>query len=837
MRYVLFLIFSLLSLFAFSDNASYGLFLRSYPANTTLWSELEIENGEPFRLHKQFSIAFDVLIREECPFGYIFRAITDKNEHIDLFLSVGDNNERFPSLSVQDFVYTLSEEFERNKWLSAKIEINTSKQRISFLFGNQRMEIPYKDQGAKSIRFVFGKSNVTGLETKDIASVNLRDIKIERNRSLIRHWPLKKHHKNISYDEIENVPAITKNAEWLIDNHVILKPIFKKKFQLAPSVGFNSKTGVFYLTTNSEEIVVFYAKDMSMDTLLVKGGNLVTQSPNQLMFIDKTNDLISYRINRQVYSFYDFETNRWSNEDIEFRYSYEHDYWNNSANFYQKDSTILSFGGYGYYRFNNNLVTTHPYETDIENTYTDLKNITPRCASATVIVGDTLYIFGGHGSTSGHQELGPENYYDFYAVDLRTLRIQKLWNMSTVESSFLPSENMIYDRDQHCFYTFITQNGGKVIKLYPHQNFKEDLSFPLDIDFSTQYQYTNFYYSAALKKYYVYINQINVDNTAEVRIYSIDSPLIPLNKALIHPPEIRKPLLNYLATVFFLTAALTLFIYFLRRKKNLKLTVDDTGKIIEEIDNKDIESHKNYPKNIYFFGLFQVFDKHGNDISDDFSPTLRSLLILLITYTQNEKGISGKEMMRILWPDKDDKLAKNSRNVYISKLRTLLEKIEDIVIVNKNKVWSIEIGGNTSCDYLDILKLSAYADYKQLSNGQINEIIYLLSRGALLTDFEYEWLDKYKSDFSNRTIDMLYHLLEDKTLQDNIKLKICDILFQLDFLNERALFYKCKILNNHGKKGIAKNVYDSFCVEYQNSLGISYAKSFVDVLRLKLHNE
>lgn len=833
MRYFLSFIFSLLSLLVFSNNVNYGLFMRSYPASTTLWSELEIENGEPFRLNRQFSIAFDVLVREECPFGYIFRAITDKGDHIDLFLSVGDNDERFPSLRVQDSVYTLSEEFERNKWLSSKIEINTSEQSISFSFGNQRMNVPYKNRRAKSIRFVFGKSNVTGLETKDIASVNIRDIKVENNGSLIRHWSLKKHHNNVSYDEINNVAAITKNAEWLIDNHVILKPVFTKDFQLAPSVGFNSKTGVFYLTIDSERTVVLDAKELSTDTLVPKGGNLVTQSPNQLMFIDEKNDLISYRINQQVYSFYDFETNTWSNNDTEFEYSYEHDYWNNSANFHQQDSTILSFGGYGYYRFNNNLVTIHPYETDIENTYTALNTISPRCTSATVIVEDTLYIFGGHGSTSGHQELGPENYYDFYAVDLQTLQAKKLWNMNTLGgSNFLPSENMIYDNEQHCFYAFITQNGGKIIKLLPYQNVKEDLSFPLDINFASQYQYTNFYYSASLSKYYVYINQINVDNTAKVSIYSIDAPLIPVSSILIYPPAVKKPVFVYLSIAFLLTVILALFIYFLRRKKSLRLTVEETGKIIDEIENKNTIPSKSYSKNIYFFGLFQVFDKNGNDISVDFSPTLRSLLILLITSTENDKGISGKDMMRILWPDKDDNLAKNSRNVYISKLRTLLEKIGDIVILNNNKIWSIKIGGDTSCDYLDILHFNAYVDYNQFSDEQINEIIYLLSRGALLPDAEHEWLDKYKNDFSNRTIDMLYHLLEDKALQDSTKLKICDILFQLDYLNEQALFYKCSILNKHGKKGVAKNVYDSFSAEYHNSLGISYAKSFVDVLRM-----
>ncbi|MPN64174.1 hypothetical protein SDC9_211945 [bioreactor metagenome] len=124
---------------------------------------------------------------------------------------------------------------------------------------------------------------------------------------------------------------------------------------------------------------------------------------------------------------------------------------------------------------------------------------------------------------------------------------------------------------------------------------------------------------------------------------------------------------------------------------------------------------------------------------------------------------------------------------------------------------------------------------EQLTNEEIAELIGILSRGSLLPGFESDWLDNYKNDFSNRTIDTLYTLLDNTSIGDSIKLKICDILFKHDFLNEKALIIKCEILNNHGKKGIAKNVYDMFCADYENSYGIEYNKSLTEILKTEIN--
>ena len=191
-------------------------------------------------------------------------------------------------------------------------------------------------------------------------------------------------------------------------------------------------------------------------------------------------------------------------------------------------------------------------------------------------------------------------------------------------------------------------------------------------------------------------------------------------------------------------------------------------------------------------------------------------------------------MISLIWPDKDIDSAKNSKNVYISKLRKLTDKIGGAQIVNKNRIWTLEVDDDIKVDYIEAKRMFNIINMEQLTDEEIAELIGILSRGPLLPDFEFEWLDNYKNDFSSRTIDTLYTLLNNASINNSIKLKICDILFKHDFLNEEALIIKCKILNNHGKKGIAKNVYDIFCTDYENSYGIEYNKSLTEILKTEV---
>ena len=221
-----------------------------------------------------------------------------------------------------------------------------------------------------------------------------------------------------------------------------------------------------------------------------------------------------------------------------------------------------------------------------------------------------------------------------------------------------------------------------------------------------------------------------------------------------------------------------------------------------------------------------MIDKEGNDITAVFTPTLKTLLILLVLYTgKDSKGIIGNKLIQLLWYDKTEESAKNNRNVYMSKLRGLLEKVGDIKILNQNGFWSIQFEEGTICDYLEALQL-----YRGNNSQDLEKLLELLLRGMMLPNVEADWIDTFKNDFSNNTIDLLCRLLKQEDLSDTLKLKIADTLFQHDYINEDALRMKCRILCQQGKKGLAKTVYDTFCKEYMASLGTDYKYSLMEII-------
>lgn len=112
---------------------------------------------------------------------------------------------------------------------------------------------------------------------------------------------------------------------------------------------------------------------------------------------------------------------------------------------------------------------------------------------------------------------------------------------------------------------------------------------------------------------------------------------------------------------------------------------------------------------------------------------------------------------------------------------------------------------------MTILKHSAFSQEQTRSQETLEKLVELLLRGVMLPNVEEDWVDSFKNDFSNMTIDFLTGLLRNSDLSDAFLLRIADTLFQHDFINEEALKVKCSILYKQGKKGLAKTVYDAFC--------------------------
>ena len=112
----------------------------------------------------------------------------------------------------------------------------------------------------------------------------------------------------------------------------------------------------------------------------------------------------------------------------------------------------------------------------------------------------------------------------------------------------------------------------------------------------------------------------------------------------------------------------------------------------------------------------------------------------------------------------------------------------------------------------------------------MDRLLELLLKGQMLPNTELDWIDEYKSAFSNATIDFLCRQLRREDLTDKAILQAANTIFQHDFLNEDALQAKVRILCKENKPGLAKTIYDNFCKEYRKSLGIDYTVPFKDMI-------
>ena len=163
----------------------------------------------------------------------------------------------------------------------------------------------------------------------------------------------------------------------------------------------------------------------------------------------------------------------------------------------------------------------------------------------------------------------------------------------------------------------------------------------------------------------------------------------------------------------------------------------------------------------------------------------------------------------MLWPNKSESNARNNRNVNISKLRLLLDKIGDIEISNKNTYWQMNVGESTFCDYTFVMSILSGSISKNLEKEKVYELLNIVSRGEISPDIKAEWIEDFKTDISNLLIDDLDKI--SKT-QDELPLLllISNTILKYGPLNEEAIALKCKSLYSLGKKGLAKQSYDQF---------------------------
>ena len=834
----------------------YGLSLKSHSVPGIERTTLYLDDNQPFSIKNDFIISFQMYVRaNEHDFGTILHLHTNTNQFIRFSFVAGEER-HIPALVLNEGIININSPIEREKWLDVSLHLRLKDNVIEIDYDNKKISAMAPLQGVKSVTALFGQMKEY---LSDVAPIDLRNVTITQDGKQIREWKLWKHNDTVCYDEIEGAVARAIHPVWLIDNHIEWKLVHQAKIPGKLDVAFNAREALFYLV-RSQSIDVLDENGTLQKEIAIRGGYPAVEFPNHLLYDTLSNKLVSYYPKKGITSRFSFDTERWSNE---IRNTEEASNYNHARTFNPADSSFYFFGGYGFYQYRNDLYRMKYSTNQIEQVEYE-RPLYPRYSAAMAIVGDELYIFGGRGNKYGKQELSSHYYWGLCAINLKNKQSRIVWQKNQPqEEGTIMASTMYFEPSDSSFYAVSTNKGGVLWKISMKDSVYSEVSKPIYNESTYQDSDFSLYTSPSHGKLFLVLDKILSNHTHELAIYSINMPLV--NEVDIRQSTAGESINNrwYLYAIgILLLLVLAGFVLYRFKyngknkkapatKKGTEKTVATTGKVQSQ---SDVPESKTIPKkewmqesetiftetvnyydrsraSISLLGCFNVRDKDGNDITSNFTPRLKHLLILLILYTEkNAQGILASKTTEILWPEKEETAARNNRNVNLRKLRVLLESIGDMEVMIENNFLRIKWGTGVFCDYHTLITCTKQFEQEK-SEELLNRILEILLYGPLLPNTILDWLDDFKDDYSSYSIDLLKNLLDieiSRNHQDMI-IRLADIMFLHDPLNEEALAAKCSVLVTQGKKGIARNLYDRFCKEYHDSMGETYKVPFADL--------
>jgi DNA-binding SARP family transcriptional activator len=279
----------------------------------------------------------------------------------------------------------------------------------------------------------------------------------------------------------------------------------------------------------------------------------------------------------------------------------------------------------------------------------------------------------------------------------------------------------------------------------------------------------------------------------------------------------------YLGGVLLLAGAVIIGI---RQSRKKKKPVQE----VKPVSTPRESMQKTRENSIILFGGFQVIDKEGKDITAQFTPLPRKLLLFILLHSlKNNKGVSSNTMYETFWFDKSVESARNNRAVNIVKLKSLLENVDSASISKETGYWKFDF--DPSLLYVDYMEyLQIVRSSKEPSREDIVDLLDVVENKPFLNNTNADWLDPFKSDVSNEIIDTFLNYIGKSEDDPEFLLHLTKCIFLSDAVSEEALRVQCRLLIKQGKHSLAKQAYSSFIHEYKQLYDEDYSLSFNQVI-------
>lgn len=831
-----------------SENISAGLYFLSHSVIKEDRTSLYLNPDGKFNLSDGFTLDFDINLRlEEHNFGYIFRIIADDEKSFDLISNISNTRRTLRLIESDKLFLSFDQDslidYHTGEWTHVRLVYTP--QKIDLTFNGKTLSTPCHYEGLKNFEFYFGYTSDEDFISWDLPPMSIRNIQISNNKQeIIADWPLREHGEFDVYDIVKERRASVINPIWEADKHIKWVREQKLILPIYTQIAYDNVHHYIYLA-NSTALIRYNTTTNLLDTLLVQKGNPYVERNNQMLYNPYYDELWSYDFDKERLSIFNFETKEWSEADLEVK---NPDFSQHNAFISPVDSALYTIAGYGNYIFKNSLHRKGRNDGRWETIQYEIP-ILPRSLSGLGFKDDRcVLILGGHGNSTGEQELGTRIYHDLYEMDIQTHVTKKLWEFENSDDDFIVGNSIVVDEKSNKIYALCFpikySNNAIVLRSFDITTGEQEIyADSIHYVFDDVNSFCTLYQNKENSKIYALVAN-NYQNSTNVDIYSLSFPPSNINAVYVKASQsLLSGKVLLIMGVLLVVLSVSFILYKLRKKRNASVNTDIILSANKEDDKEDelgasvqdyyLSKGVHHKSAVLFLGGFQIWNKNGENITKNFTSVVKQLLILIILYGQkNKKGISNTILKDILWFDKTEESAQNNRRVNIHKLKVLLDEIDGVELIKHHNYWSIEFSEGGYCDYVESnLLLDKINESKKITESDIKGFPLDLLSEELLPFTQSEWLDAFKSDYSNKILDATISLSKQKAVKtnNNLLIHIANIMFAHDKTDEHALHLKCRVLMESGKISMAKNTYDIFCTEYKNLLGIDYPKDFKEI--------
>lgn len=847
-------LFSLIQFLTFDTiGQEYGLEFLGHEVVTDKRTALIIGKEQPICIKNDFELSFELKFKPKVQsyFGYVFRIITTDGQNLDLLFQSDSQGKQqaFRIISGDEDIKlkTLNTSLLYSKWNKFRIVIQDKK--IEVFDDNQLLgsgEISSKIKGC--FKIYFGECSDPKFLTSDALPMYLRNITLKSDQQILHHWPLREISGTTTADIFNaQQKAFSKNAHWLLKKHYEWKQLGKVKVKGNSSFAFDANQRRIIINTDLKTYF-FSTQNDSLSSKAFQQSHKKLTFGDMGIFLPSQNKLINLRLNEKKVFNYNLTQNNWDISPDE-KYNLT-EYWHHNKYIYPTDSAMVLIGGYGQYKYKNSF-QKYSFKN---NTWSDLHlkgdTITPRYMFGLGTENGTKsYLFGGFGSKTGDQVLNPQNNYDMFEIDWQTNTIKKIYDLKVPETPFVVASSLILNDKNDTFYGLIYNQlkFNSSLQLVEGSLSKPEIkaiSKEIPYQFLDVGSNADIYFDKNNSKLFCvtsFHDRMPVDST-EIIIYSLDFP--PSNL----PAEIKANKVSfsqyfskniYIILPLLLLGGLVYYLLHRRKPKNISALNDAQSEEVlfvnspieqapipqlnEEIINKG---------KVLLFGGFQFINDKGTDLTNMFTPLLKEMFLYVLLHTIRwNKGINSQQLNELLWFDKSADSARNNRSVNITKLKSIFEQLPSINIGKDTGNWMITFDPEkVYLDYFEFLKLTN--SKKEINSQQIGQLTEIINRGGFLTTLEYEWLDDFKGEISNKVIDTYLAYTKQLDVSRNAEeiIEIADNIFKFDSVDETAMSMKCRALVQLGKHSLAKTSYEKFAKDYKRLYSEDFGVSYKEVL-------